>query len=73
MMLTAQIAAIRASAAATVAQCDALLQVLASHHDERAARTAREPCQHPLDQRTLSPRMGATGAWVCACGAEGGT
>lgn len=69
MMLTAQIAAIRASAAAIAAQCDALLAALPA--PMTGARDAG--CQHPPERRTSAARMGAPDAWRCDCGAEGGT
>lgn len=69
MMLAAQVVAIRASAAAIVAQCDALLTAV-------AAVTSVPPqdgvCQHPPGRRLAVARMGAPLAWRCECGAEGG-
>ncbi len=61
--MQAQVLAIRASAAAIVAQCDALLLA--------AAPAEEGPCAHPEERRTSVPRMGAPGAWVCACGEQG--
>ena len=69
-MLAAQIQAIRASAIAIAAQCDALLAALAS---ASGPPPGAGDCRHPSELRTPVARMGAPGAWVCACGAEGGT
>lgn len=69
MIVAAQVAAIRASAVAITAQCDALLAALSA-----AAPTPPSdgPCQHQPERRTPAARMGAPGAWTCECGAEGG-
>ena len=66
MIFRAQVAAIRASAAAIVAQCDALLAGLAP------AASAPGACAHPADARVRRMSGGASDAWACgACGAEG--
>ena len=70
MSLAAQIAAIRASAAAIAAQCDALLDGVLPPPGAAGTEVA---CAHALERRTPVPRMGASEAWVCACGVEGGT
>ncbi len=63
-MTRVQLLAVRASAAAIVAQCDAALEAQTSSPVEG-------PCAHPPGRRTEVPRMGAPGAWVCACGEQG--
>ena len=68
MMLAAQLTAIRAGAAAIAAQCDALLDALAP---PALAPGVEGPCAHSPERRTPAARMGAPGAWTCACGEEG--
>lgn len=63
-VVEAHVQAMRAAAAAMIAQCDAMLAVIAA----TAAETG--PCEHP--QRAAAPRMGAPRAWLCqTCGAQG--
>lgn len=70
-MIAAQIAAIRASAVAVVAQCDALLAALPA--PAPAPPVPGASCAHPPELRLASERMGAANAWVCSgCGHEGG-
>ena len=68
-MLREQVAAIRASAAAQVAMADAILRAL----DAPVAPTPSGPtsCEHPIEVRIATARMGAPNAWRCECGVEG--
>lgn len=64
----AQLLAARAAALTLVAQIDACLVAMSALERCAAGPSA---CEHPPERRTEAPRMGAPGAWVCACGEQG--
>ena len=65
-LLRKQIEAVRATALAAVAQCEAILAVL------EAPPATTDGCSHPPEHRIAIPRMGATRGWKCRlCDVEG--
>ena len=68
-MLREQVVAIRAGAAAIVAQADAILAAIAP---SGAPAGPSGMCQHPRESRRAAPRMGHPEAWICErCDTEG--
>ena len=63
--------AIRHHALGIVVSVDGLLKIVEPARPEPITDPAA-PCVHPPERRTEAARMGAPGAWVCACGVEGG-
>ena len=74
-MLRQQIVAIRAGAAAIVAQADVILAALSPAASEVPTPLVEQddaPCRHDPSKRLAVPRMGQPAAWMCAgCGVEG--